>query len=174
MNTLIELIKHGWAKLVGTEERNNMENIIALLEALSSTINDLQVKLADANVAMEEIKQVSFDSGKVAGIEEGKVLGFEDGKKVGYDEGYAKGFEDGKASGGNGDKIYSQAEVDLMIAPLNEKIASLEAEVQAIKDSIEGLKVEAVNAFKLEIKAKYDEAQLAESVLETSFGDLLK
>ncbi len=173
METLIELIKHGWAKLTGQGE-DTVENIIVLLESLSATINELQVKLADANAAMEEIKAVSFESGKVVGIEEGKVLGFEDGKKAGYDEGYAKGFEDGKALGGNGDKIYSQAEVDLMIAPLNEKIASLEAEVQAIKDSIEGLKVEAVNAFKLEIKAKYDEAQVAESQLESSFSDLLK
>ena len=65
-------------------------DIVALLQALSATIAELQQKLMDAQAASEEIKTVYFEQGKVAGIEEGKVLGFADGKVVGYDEGYAK------------------------------------------------------------------------------------
>lgn len=91
-----------------------------------------------------------------------------------------KGYEDGLAKAGQAggtDKIYSDAEMNEFLAPLKEKIAALEAEKQAAADALPGLleaaKVESVAAFKLELKAKYEEQQEAETTGETGFAALL-
>jgi flagellar biosynthesis/type III secretory pathway protein FliH len=158
------------------KEGGNMD-IIALLQALSQTIAELQQKLSDAQAASEEIKAVYFEQGKLAGIEEGKVLGFADGKVAGYDEGYAKGLEDGKAQGGNGDKIYSQEELDQkiaeVVAPLNEKISSMEVELQSVKDSIPQAVADGIAAFKSELKVKFAELKSVEDQAESSFESIL-
>lgn len=126
-------------------------DIIAVLQQLAVTITELQLKLADAQAATEEIKTVF--------LEQGRVLGLEEGKAIGYADGYAVGFEAGKLEGGG--KIYTQEELDQAVAsavgPLNERIAAIEVELQAVKDSIPQAIADGVSAFKVELKVKLDE-----------------
>lgn len=98
---------------------------------------------------------------------------------------YTKGWDEAMVqagSAGTSDKIYSEAEMNQIIADekakvvseLQPQIDSLKASVDAFPASLEAAKVEAVDGFKAELKAKYDELQVIESQAETGFGDLLK
>ena len=133
-----------------TSLKGETMDIIALLNQLSATIASMQAALVDAQIAAESIAKESYD----------------------------KGFAEGVASVlPNVDKIYSQAELDQKISealvPMNDQVAALGVELQVVKDSIEGLKSEAVAAFKAELKVKYDEMQVIESSAETGFASLL-
>lgn len=94
-------------------------------------------------------------------------------KQASYDE----GFKAGLASNGI-DKLYSQAELDAKIQdavlPLNEQVKVLAESVESLKLEVESGKVEAVASFKAELAAKYNDLQVAETVAETGFGELLK
>lgn len=86
-----------------------------------------------------------------------------------YDEGYAAGVK----SVAEGEKIYSQAELDAKVLPLEEKVALLQAQVDAFSVAIETAKIEAIESFKAELRAHYEAEQSTESDAEKKFGDLL-
>lgn len=90
-------------------------------------------------------------------------------KQAAYDE----GFTAGAASIGS-DVVYTEAELQAKlaeaVAPLNTKVEELSAEVQLIPAKLDEAKV----SVKAELAAKYAELQVAESQIETGFGDLLK
>jgi hypothetical protein len=96
-------------------------------------------------------------------------------------EQYNKGWDEAMAqagSGGSSDKIYSEIEMNQIIAdtkvPLQADIDSLKQNVEELKASIPGEVEKAMAEFKAILKAKYDEQQVVESTSETGFGDLLK
>ena len=113
-------------------------------------IQELVAKLADAQNQIELIKKEAYDMG----------------------------FAAGQAAGGAGDKVFTQADVEQMVA---DALAPLKLEIEALKMEIEKLKMEgdekvlaAVNAFKTDLLAKYEEMQVIETQAETGFKDLLK
>lgn len=122
----------------------NMD-LVALLNNLVANIASLQAQLADAQKAADDLAKAKYDEGFAAGV----------------------------ASVGPGDKIYSQAEVDAIVLPLNEKIAALEVLIADINASIPVKVAEAVSTFKAELLAKYEAAQVVESDVETGFKNLL-
>ena len=91
---------------------------------------------------------------------------------------FDKGFDEGvKQNTSPGEKIYSEEELQAELQPLKDKIAELEGKVAQAEAELPG-KLEqaaklAVDAFKAELKAKYEEQQVAESQGETGFGALL-
>lgn len=91
--------------------------------------------------------------------------------------GFEEGLNQANQAGGS-DKIYSDAEMNQIIAeetaPLKAKIAELEVAVANLQAAIEPAKAEAVAAFKAELAAKYAEQQVVESTSETGFAELLK
>lgn len=123
-------------------------DILAQLQALVSLINELQAKLVDAEAAVAESAKVAYD----------------------------KGFADGVASVPPpvSDKIFSQAEVDQMLAdavlPLQKKIEDLELVVAGVDQKI----AEGVALVKADLLAKYNELQVAETASEVGFAELLK
>lgn len=80
-------------------------------------------------------------------------------------------------SGGSTDKIYSEAEMNQIIAetkaPLEAKIAEIQAQIDAIPGQIAAAQEAAVNGYKAMLKAKYSEQQVVESQTETGFASLL-
>ena len=146
----IKLIIDYFETAFPTSLKGETMDIIALLNQLSATIASMQAALVDAQLAAESIAKENYD----------------------------KGFAEGVASViPNVDKIYSQAELDQKISealvPVNEQVAALSVELQSVKDSIEGLKAEAIAALKAELKLKYDEMQVVESQAESGFANLL-
>lgn len=125
-------------------EITNMD-LVSLLNNLVANIASLQAQLADAQKAADDLAKAKYDEGFAAGV----------------------------ASVGPGDKIYSQAELDAIVLPLNEKIAALELTVNELSASIPVKIAEAVAAFKAELLAKYEAAQVVESDVETGFKNLL-
>lgn len=118
--------------------------ILNKLTALSESLGMGKTQVEEVKSDVEAFGQIKFDEGKALGITEGKALGLAEGEAIGYQ----KGFDAGVASVGGevpvpSDKVYSQIEMDAAL----------------IAKSIEVKSV---------IKAKYDEAQAAESVLEAS------
>lgn len=96
-------------------------------------------------------------------------------------EQYNKGWDEAMAqagSGGSSDKIYSEAEMNQIIAdtkaPLEAQVQQIQAALDSVPASIEEAKVQAKAEVKAELKAAYDAQQVAESQGETGFGDLLK
>ncbi len=110
-------------------------------------------------------------------------LALVEGLEVAYDAEllveYNKGFDAGvlqSGQAGGADKIFSLDELNAELAPLQAQIVSLEAGVaslQAIVNSVPQQIVEAVAAYKAELKAAYEAQQVAESQGETGFGALL-
>ncbi len=98
------------------------------------------------------------------------------------------GFEEGLAQAnqaGGSDKLYSDAEMNQIIAdtkaPFEAKIAELEVEIAGLKAGIDAVpaqiefaKAEAIAAFKADLAVKYAEQQVVESSTETGFAELLK
>lgn len=127
-----------------------METLVELLNALKATIDGLQLQLIDAQNALNiEVKNA-----------------------------YDKGFADGVASmGGEGDAIYTQAELDAAVAgavaPLNEQIAALNLQMVALQESIQPKIDEALVLFKASLLAQYEAQQVVESDSETGFKNLL-
>lgn len=124
-------------------------DLVALLNNLVANIAALQAQLVDAQASADALAKAKYDEGFAAGV----------------------------ASVGGGEKIYSQAELDAKIveaiAPLNVKIAELDAKVLELEAAVLAEAGKLV-AFKADLLAKYEEAQVAESAVETGFKDLLK
>ncbi len=122
-----------------------MDNILKLLNDLQASISGLQAQLADAQAAVDQVSK----------------------------EAYAKGFSDGVASVPVSDKIFSQADMDAALKPLQDQVASLQAQVDGVPSQIESAVAEAVAAVKAELKAAWDAEQASEGEAESKFGDLL-
>lgn len=131
---------------------NDLVKLMSLVAAAKEALSAVEIEAMAAQVAMPE------------------ELAAE--KQASYDEGFAAG-----AASVGSDKIYSQAEVDAMLAPLQAELDGVKAELEALKldidAKIEAAKADAVAALKAELKAKYDEQQVAEAQGETGFGALL-
>ena len=127
-----------------------MEGLVALLNGLKETIDSLQAKLVDAQASLDEAVKKAYDEGFAAGV----------------------------ASVPVNDKVYSQAEVDAKIAEavqaLNEKVLMLEDQVKMLQEGQDKAVAEALAAFKADLKAKYEEQQVAETASETGFAEFLK
>ena len=102
------------------------------------------------------------------------------------DASYAKGYADGKDAvelpePTNPDAQYTQAQMndavntgkDEVRAELQPQLDAIASELAEVKASIEPAKADAVATFKADLKAKYEEQQVAEQAGETGFGALL-
>lgn len=94
--------------------------------------------------------------------------------KVAHDAGFDEGVLQNTVPG---DKIYTEADYQAAVVPLQAKIAELELAVKASDESLPG-KIEvavagALAAFKVELAQAYDAQQVAESEGETGFKSLL-
>lgn len=141
-----------------TKGKNKMPNIVELLQNLVSTINNLQQQLADAQAAVNQVAQDSYNQGFAAGA--------------------------ASVTPPPSDKIYSQVELDAAVQaavdPLNQQIMVLNGQIasmQAQIDSIPQQIADAVNAamsdYKAQLKAAYEAQQVVESTSETGFAALL-
>jgi hypothetical protein len=125
---------------------------------------------------MDQIDALVSDASKV-------VQGASDMKSaVGQygQEQYNKGWDEAMAqagSSGSTDKIYSEAEMNAIIAqtqaPLNDVIAQKQSIIDGIEGQVANAKAEALAAYKAELKVKLLEAQAAENAAESSFASLL-
>lgn len=113
---------------------------------LVTLLNGLVDQLADAQAAADELAQTKYDEGFAAGV----------------------------ASVTEGDKLYTQADVDAIVTPLNDRILALEAQVMALQESVATQIAEAMAKFKMDLLTKYESQQVVESDTETGFKDLLK
>lgn len=94
---------------------------------------------------------------------------------------YNKGWDEAMlqaGSGGSTDKIYSEAEMNQIIAdvkaPLEESIAQKQLVIDGIEGRVEQARTEAKDEIKLAIKSKFAEQQAAENVSEEAFKSLLE
>lgn len=126
-------------------------DLAQLLSGLLESLNALQAKLADAEQAAEELAKAKYDEGFAAGV--------------------------ASVVPPVGDKIYSQAELDLAVEsavlPLQEQITMLQGQVDGIPALVDAKVIEAVALCKAELLAKYEAQQAAETSTEASFKDLL-
>ncbi len=97
------------------------------------------------------------------------------------EERYVKGWDEAMAqagSGGSTDKIYSEAEMNAIIAEENAKVvASLQPQIDALQGQVNQIPAEkeaAVNEFKARVLSEYEAQQVVESTSETGFANLLK
>lgn len=112
-------------------------DLLQKFQELFNLISSLQAQLADAQAALVAEKQASYE----------------------------QGFAAGQAASG-GDKIYSQAEVDAMLLPLNEQIAALQAQVAGVPDQIAAAVAQAKAELKEQIKGLLAAQQASESASE--------
>lgn len=124
-----------------------MENILSLLNSLQASIAGLQSQLSDAQAAVDQVSKEAYD----------------------------KGFAEGVAFGSpDSDKIYSQAEFDAAIAPLQAQVTDLQAQVDAAAAGVEAAVAEKVAAFKADLKSKWEASQASESQSEADFASFLE
>lgn len=125
-------------------------------------------------MAMEEKVQAAKDAVDAVVVEHELVLAEE--VKRAEEKGFDEGLKQAGQLGGS-DKIYSDAEVQVFLKEKQDEIDALKAQMKLAEDELPGklevAKVEAVAAFKLELKAKYEEQQVAETAGETDFLGLL-
>lgn len=140
------------------------ENILAL----SKIVAELEAQAADFPAALEAEREAGRRE-RDADVEAAKIAG--------YDEGFAAGVASVPVS----DKVFSQAEVDAMLAPLNEqvltmqgRIAELEGVVAGIDQKVSDAVALALSEFKAILAAEYEARQVAETEIETGFKELLK
>lgn len=92
-------------------------------------------------------------------------------KQVSYDE----GFSAGKLSMGEpDDKIYSQAEVDSMVQPLQQSLADSQAALAELQANVETQVSSAIADLKASLLAAYESAQAEETSSEEAIRNLLK
>ena len=127
-------------------------DLLKVLQDMIANIQALQTALADAEVAVAVEKQKSYDEGFAAGV-----------ASVPVDDGATP---------------FSQADLDAAVSaavePLNAQIADLSAQLQAAQNGLPAQIADAVAALKMDLLAKYEAQQVAESHSETGFKDLLK
>lgn len=152
-------------------------DMTALYEEIKLKLQEIGLKVDEAQAGLEVEKQAS----------------------------YQKGYEDGKASvvlpePGTGEKLFTQEDMDrvaeiakqeklMEIQPqldqLTSDLAAAKAEIDVLKAELEAIKADVQNqvalgvdagiaAFKAAVKAKYEEMQVVESQAETGFADFLK
>lgn len=122
---------------------------------LLALLQDVVLKLAQAEALLAAEKKASFDAGFAAGV--------------------------ASVSGGS-DKIYSQEELDAAVAaalaPVKEELVLLKEEIAQLKAAFQAEKDKAVAdalvAFKAALAKEYADRQVVESELETGFAMLLK
>lgn len=113
---------------------------------LLALLTGLQVQIADAQKAADDLAKLKFDEGFAAGV----------------------------ASVPVSDKVFSQADVDALLAPLQAQVADLQAQVSALQSSLDQKVAEAVAAIKADLLAKYQELEVALQDKEVGFEQLLK
>lgn len=113
---------------------------------LLALLNGLVAQLADAQKAADDLAKAKFDEGFAAGV----------------------------ASVPVSDKIFSQADVDALLAPLQAQITDLQAQVLALQGSIDQKVSDAVAAVKTDLLQKYQALEVAIQDQETGFENLLK
>lgn len=120
-------------------------------KAASEQIAALQLQLVDAQASADAFAKAKYDEGFAAGVQ--SVIP-------------------------NVDKIYSQAELDQKVSeaviPLQEQIAGMQAQIDAVPSVIDSKVAEAVAAVKADLVAKYELLKVAISDSETGFGEFLK
>jgi len=122
-------------------------DLVQLLNSLVNSLRELQAKLADADQAAQDLARSKYEQGFAAGVASVSIP--------------------------VSDKIFSQAEVDAMVLPLQESILSLQSQIDQMQAQIDAKVSQAVAAFKAELLAKYEAQQVVESASETGFKDLL-
>lgn len=149
--------------------------------AIQEFLNKLKVKNTDKLSAIEvEAQALKADVTEIETQETEYAAEIKAAEEKGFEEGLAQA---GQANGE--DKIYSDAEVNQIIAdtkaPLEQKIGELELTIATLQGQIadhpalvETAKSEAVAAFKAELLAKYDEQQAQETASEAGIAELLK
>lgn len=152
------------------------KNLRELLAQMGAIIDSLEAQLGDVPAALERVR----------------LEGYEAGKADGDAAGYARGFEEGKASVvcpvPDEDRKFTQADLDAAVeavrAALTQEMEGLRQAIIALQDELAAAKADvdqrivaavtaAIGQFKLELKAKYAEAQAKESIEEAAFGALL-
>lgn len=137
-----------------------MSMLSDLLIEVSNKLAEVEAQLGDIPAALEAAKE----SGRRERDQEfTDMVAAKDLEKsdFGFSE-YARGFVDGGNGQGSGDKIYSQVEVDAMLAPLNESVLALQgriAELEGIVASVDQRIVDAVAAKVAEMNQRIDEMQ---------------
>lgn len=120
-------------------------DIIKLLQELQSSIGALQAQLLDAQAAADSIAKENYDMGFAAGV----------------------------ASVPADDKIYSQAELDAAVGPLQEQISALQIQMQDMQNALNQKVADAVAAIKADLLAKYRDLEVVIQTAETGFEQLL-
>ncbi len=130
-----------------------------LLVELTDKLNEVEAQLGDIPAALEAAKE----SGRRERDQEfADMVAAKDAEKVAFGASeYARGFVDG-GNGGGSDKIYSQAEVDAMLAPLNEQVLAMQGQITDLQGqlaSVDQRIADAVAAKVAEFKGKLDEVE---------------
>lgn len=131
------------------------------LIALAQKLEEIESQLGDVPAALEAAKEEGRRSRDQEFID--MQASKDEEKRVFGESEYQRGFVDG----GNGappasDKIYSQAEVDAMLAPLNESVIAMQgriSELEAIVAGVDSRIAEAVASKIAEFKAGLDEVE---------------
>ena len=102
-------------------------DLLKLLQDLLASISVLQAQLADVPAALEAAKKASYDEGFAAGVAS-------------------------VPPPASSDKIYSQAELDIMLEPLKAKVAELQAQVDQIPSLVDAAVKDAKAGFLASMK----------------------
>lgn len=127
------------------------------LMILATKLAEVEAQLGDVPAALEAAKE----EGRRSRDEEfSQLIAQKDQEKADFGASeYQRGFVDGGNGQGSGDKIYSQAEVDAMLAPLNEQVAAMQGritELEGIVATMDQKVAEAVAARVAEFKGALD------------------
>jgi hypothetical protein len=153
-------------------------DIQSKLDAIKAPFQSV-IEATDALPALvDAAEQAKFDEGYLKGLAEGEVTGIEKGKgmiqlpdatdpTVQYTQAQ---LNEAVTAGKEQQKLEDQVQIDALNAQITEKdtkISNLENQVAQF--NAEQIKADAVAAFKAELKAKYEEQQVAETAGETGF-----
>ncbi len=130
-----------------------LQDLVVSINAAQAQIAELQTKLADAEAETTKLADEK------------------------YSEGYRQGKADGEAGGGS-DKIYSQEELEAAVAgavaPLNEQIAALAVRVEELEKGQVEVAKNAVEAFKMSMKAAWEALEGKETAAEAEFAQMFE
>lgn len=160
---------------------------MAVMEYLDGQIAVLSEQVAKIQEVKTQLEG-ELAAAKAAGVTEGDAVGYE------------RGYAEGKASvvlpsTGTGELLFTQEDMDrvsqtakdektaelqpqiddlkLQLAAAVEETAKIQLSLDEVKAAQAGAVDGALAAFKAELKAKYDEQQVAETAGETGFAGLL-
>lgn len=151
-----------------------MENFLQLILALQDVVAKMQEQSADFPAQLVAIRAEGVEEGKRSRDQEiSDLIMQKDQEKMDFGASeYLRGFQDGAASiPPQGDKIYSQAEVDQMLEPLNQMVLALRGENEQLSNRVAELEVlvsgfdariaQAIQDALMSAKARLDEAEAA-------------